>query len=488
MGQTWIRHQQFAWLLVVTAGVAFLLVGGLISGPDTDSAVFAVLGEGIGRGQIPYLDLWDHKPPGVYLIAAGAALMPGITWPWMWAFSVIATVAAAYLLMWITNARAALLAAFCMAAFPAAQGGGLTEPFAALPAVAALVLATRERFVWAGLAIGCSLLISLQFAGALAALAVLAPRSMLKVGAGIGVALLPLSMWLVMSGAGAEAVDALWRYQLAYASLDRSGDLENLAGLLIVPLPLVAIALMRRNGISRLELAATAWLIAGVALIAIQGRLFAHYAIPLVIPLAILAARPINDIARTRNWVLVAVITAYVLWAQLAAVATLRDRNVGEREVASWIQANAQPKEGLLVWGHEPDIYLEAEGRPVGRYVYLLPLTTPGYVSESMVSAWVRELRADPPELIVDSEAANPFWGPDDFFRPPPPKAAGGRDADSVAEFRDWVRAHYTLVAEVHGRKIYRPSEAVRLLSRDGIVRNRGAGRLPANVYVLGAD
>jgi hypothetical protein len=74
-----------------------------------------------------------------------------------------------------------------------------------------------------------------------------------------------------------------------------------------------------------------------------------------------------------------------------------------------------------------------------------------------MIHAWVADLAAHPPAIIVDSESANPFWqDDDDFLKPPPPGAAGGRTADLLDPFRRWVRQNYQLAAEIDGRKIYR--------------------------------
>src|SRR5262245_50960881 len=43
------------------------LLPGLI-GPSLDAAVFSVVGERLAAGDVPYAQVFDHKPPGLYLL------------------------------------------------------------------------------------------------------------------------------------------------------------------------------------------------------------------------------------------------------------------------------------------------------------------------------------------------------------------------------------------------------------------------------------
>ena len=104
----------------------------------------------------------------------------------------------------------------------------------------------------------------------------------------------------------------------------------------------------------------------------------------------------------------------------------------------------------------DANVYLASGIIPAGRYPYLMPLVTPGYTTPDMIAAWIADLENEPPQIIVDSEAANPYWSDDsDFLRPPPPGEAGGRDLDLLDPLRDFVRANYAFVIEIDGRKLY---------------------------------
>ena len=59
----------FAALSLLATG---LLLPGLLTGPSLDAAVFLDVATHLRAGDTLYVDAWDHKPPGIYLILASA--------------------------------------------------------------------------------------------------------------------------------------------------------------------------------------------------------------------------------------------------------------------------------------------------------------------------------------------------------------------------------------------------------------------------------
>jgi hypothetical protein len=57
----WLRIA--AWIVVL--GAAFQI---LMFPFGRDQGIYALIGEGILRGEVPYRDLWDFKPPGIFLV------------------------------------------------------------------------------------------------------------------------------------------------------------------------------------------------------------------------------------------------------------------------------------------------------------------------------------------------------------------------------------------------------------------------------------
>lgn len=61
-----------AWLTV-----AFSILQIVAFSFGRDQSIYAVIGEGLLRGQVPYRDLWDFKPPGIFFIYAASFALFG---------------------------------------------------------------------------------------------------------------------------------------------------------------------------------------------------------------------------------------------------------------------------------------------------------------------------------------------------------------------------------------------------------------------------
>lgn len=447
------------FLLLSLAVAPVVLLAGLVWGPYHDGAIFGVIGEQLARGALPYRDAWDHKPPGTYALIAGLSYIPGPTWPWVWMASAGFLAVTADLIRRLTWWLPALIALTCMGLWPIAVGGGQTETFAALPAAAAFLAAARSRFLIAGVLAAVSVTFSFQLLPVLVALVVIAGPKGRPLGAlamGFSSVVAAVTFVFAVTGTFSAALDVLITYNRVYLGSDRSGDLPTAHQLALAVLPLVVALPLRPVRLSNLERGALLWALVAVVAMALQGRLLPHYAIPLVVPLAILAA----PVLRGRRRAALAIVTllAVVVWATALALNASHTsyRGPATTRVATWIRENSKPDDHLLVWGVDANIYLASGRVPAGRYVYLIPLVTRGYTTTEMIASWVAELKNQPPQVIVDSEAANPYWADGlDFFRPPPPGAAGGRDVDLLEPFRDFVSENYIFVIEIDGRRVY---------------------------------
>lgn len=137
-----------------------------------DQALFAVIGEGLLRGERLYVDLWDHKPPGIYLLYAGiSAITGGAAWGINLA-GLLASVATALLLSRVVAARSGAAAGtlagilYGLLANPILLGGfyatAQAEVFMETLLAASIVLAQRSARgpgLAAGMALGCAVLL-----------------------------------------------------------------------------------------------------------------------------------------------------------------------------------------------------------------------------------------------------------------------------------------------------------------------------------------
>jgi 4-amino-4-deoxy-L-arabinose transferase-like glycosyltransferase len=497
-------------LIAFTAVAALLLAPGLISGPSLDPAVFMTLAKRLNAGQVLYVGAWDHKPPGVYLLyAAGQSALPGISaWHMTWAMSVLATAGTGATIVaalrrldvggwptWLAGGAAVVL----MSEYLMALGGGLTEPIAALPAAVGLTLATTggdrlRRDVAAGFWLGAALIISLQLAVAVAAIALVVAvrrqpgvRLIRLAGFALGMCLpiAAVTLWLAGSGGLDAGIDAILRYAASYRTLEApfGGELTRsivswtLLAWVFVLLPAAVGALhgVRQDGATRdLTLAACAWLVGSIVFFVIQGRFIAHYAIPLAVPLGLLAGLGLERLRHLlvsapprRRIVMLAPLGVTLVISAAAATAggAIEWRSLDRDHqrsvmVAALVRARTDDIDTILVWGNQPRLYLDAERSPASAYAFLYPLTTPGYSSQAQILDVLGDLQSDPPGVVID--AGSPAPGEPGFLPLliPRPVATDGRDLDLLQPLRDFIKQRYTQVAIVDGWVVYGDAEA----------------------------
>lgn len=492
-----------ALLAVVVLVSGALLAPGLFVGPSLDAAVFSHIGGRLLDSVAPYVGAWDHKPPGIYLLSAAAHAMLGWLGPWTadWLLSFVATVgiglAIATALRGVgvsgwPRALGVIGATIVASQYLLALGGGLTEAPATFLVGWALVLALRPpsiaRAGGIGFLVGLSLLLSIQLlpggAAVLVLALVLAPRGerltqAVAIGFGFLVPLSVATMWLAVIGALPGAFDAIVKYSTAYR-----GSNQEYGAILAAPvaawtvlasLLLLAPAIFGASSMGRMSprnhavaTGGIVWIGLSVVLFVVQGRFFAHYAIPLVVPLGILAGHGLqragDALRRTTRFgqraLIVLPFALTVMVSLLAGVVggTLQLQPVAEeqrRVQAVSEQLSDLPPGALFAWGNTPRLY-DAAGRvPATRYSYLYPLTTPGYTTALTISELARVLAEHPPAVIVDAGSSAP--GEPGF---PPllidrPIATDGRDLDLLDPLRAFVSERYDLVATVAGWPIY---------------------------------
>lgn len=482
----------FAVLALAAAG---LLLPGLLAGPSLDASVFLVTGWRLGHGDVPYLDVWDHKPPGIYVADWLADALLGWLDPWLavWLATIVAVALTGFtvfrlLVRHCTN-RLAMVGALAVVAglghHLLSLGGGLTEQLSVLPATAAFSLASvahgRRHYLAVGLLVGAAGATSFQLAPAAVACLILAFRQG-RLGRGTAMAWLFAGMVMVglllilalgSIGAAAAAYDAVVAYVSAYRQVE-SPELASAAGwgflsllFLIIPAAFGVLALRRVGGPRRdLGMAAIAWIVAALVIVLLTGRLYGHYLAPLAVPLAILGAIGLQEIA-SRSHDLMArrvasvAIAAGCLISVVTAVAggqmeiRIVQRTAPAREVSAFLTANARAGDSLFVWGNQPYLYRLAELPPASRFTYLYPLSTPGYASSKMIDAVLDHLAEEPPTFVVDAGSVAPGapgYLPLLIERP---VATDGRDLDLLDPLRAFVADGYRLHSVVAGWPVY---------------------------------
>ena len=482
-------------IAIATARVAsyvalagFLLAPGLWWGPTFDAAAFMLVGSGIRAGGMPYRDYWEDKPPGLYLL--NAVSQAGLPWldRWLvcWLLTLVFTVVAAVIFYALLRPRvgpvmawAATLVCLCfVASYPMALGGGYGESFA-LPFVlgALWLLGKPDRRLRdcaaTGLLLGIACLLSLQSAPAAvgiglgAALGVSiwdsAKRFVVVGVAGVALPLLAIA-WLVLGGAGSQAYDVVVRYNSDFYRMNGQELfwLRLMLAVIVVSALLPSVAaqvlswLRRHRSPDRVESACIAWILLSLASFIYEDRVFMHYLI-LVAPAMIVIGAPAfvrltrllrsprampRRVAVVAQGSAVAMLAVAMLWGAQwpgTGAAIPADWHKDEVAVSVWIRANTPASATVFVWGDHPEIYIDSDRTPASRYIFLDPMTTQGYWSETDTRTLLAQWQVNPPAVVVETPEAVAL------FREASSAADDPRTYDALADLRTFVRNGYRL-------------------------------------------
>lgn len=309
---------RLSWLILILVAVALRLPD--IGHPliDVDEQMYLLVGQRMWQGAIPYVDIWDRKPVGLFLIAALSQRLPIDP---IVAYHLLAGVAATatagvvtILARRVATPVGALAAGIVYLVWIALLGGrGGQSPIFYDLAIAGAALATwdhisgRRRTGWlAMLLVGIALQIkpTVVFEGWFFGIALLYAQWRYRPGSGRLVARAAVYVTLAFGPTIAAAAvyaamghgDAWWFANVVSIFLRRTnpGDptLARMAGvavILLVPMGLAVRGLMLQRGEARIFFGG--WLaVAIIGWLAVPPY-FNHYALPLLVPIAVAAAR-----------------------------------------------------------------------------------------------------------------------------------------------------------------------------------------------------
>lgn len=460
------RHRT---LLLLTAFAAALATRVWLFGDpviQVDEQFYLLAGDRVLQGAIPYVDIWDRKPVGIFLLYAAIRLLGG---EGIYQYQLAATFAAgltAYLIgimaLRLTNLRGAAIAAV---AYPLwlliFDGGGGQTPVWYNLAIACAALFVMKAWcddlseraliafgVGAMLLTGIALQIkySAVFEGVFFGLA-LTRRSWTfdrswsrTLGRALSWALIALAPtlavigWYWRTGHLDAFVYANFKSIFLRAEAPRGTLLLRVLTIIGLALPLLLCALAqwhswkgqaRSDKAERARCFATAWLIASLCGVAVFGTYFIHYFLPVLVPLILVCATMLGDrdagvaiFAGGRRLQLSS--AAFLIVSGLAlTVLTVpkRLRARGEddqvRALAASIRANMQGC--LFVFDGDPILY------HLTRACIPTTLAFPNHLNEQMEAGAVgidprrevaRILRSDKVDIVVDSLPRDAGYNP----------------------------------------------------------------------------
>lgn len=453
--------------------------------PARDSGVFLYVGWRILHGDVPYLDVWDHKPPLIFLINAFGLLIGGGSIWGVWLVELILLFFAALLgFTLIKRYLGSLPAIFSLSLWLMSlafiiNGGNLTTEYTLIIQFALLWLAVEAEekgyFFWRGYLIGA--LAAAAFLTKQNAIAVplaillyliisrlrarqlksLLRALLVMLLGGLSVIMLVLAFF-VLSGGFEAFWDAAFAYNFIYISTSLAEHLEgSINGLrLLSSTGLTQFALIGWGAALTLLLfnkklphevvapLAIALLLLPLELILVgmSGKAYKHYYMALLPIFSIFAALAF--------WFILARISALpagkkaAIFFTTAAIILLlfapavdyyhlvkTYKNPSDALIVERIQEVTAENDGVLLYGAEAATNFGARRQSPSRFVYQYPLYTEGYADQQKIEEFLGDIIDNKPRLIIDSR--NPLT----------PLYQFGISSPKIEESINYLRSHY---------------------------------------------
>jgi hypothetical protein len=446
--------------------------------PSEDAGVFFYAAQRLLEGGVPYRDVWDHKPPGVYAVDALGLLLGGAVGVWLLqvvalAFAALASLramsafgtraAALGTLAWLVAAPRLFLEDGRQSSYVEFYGLPLQLLTLALIARQQSIARDRKGAIAIGALGGAAFLLKPTLGGIWLAigLAALVSRRGAAIGwlvtlAAAATAVIALGFApFVLAGAGDDLLDQVFRYNSAYAAFASVAD-RTLALALGVRLTLPSgLALVAAAAwfvaLSRFRTAPPVLRVAVIALpiemaFATFGRAYNYYFLAWLPAMGVLAAFAANEVEhrlrpRLARAALIgaAVLTCLVPTTLLIRLVLTHDNGVS-RAAAAYVDANSAPSDTVLVWGSRTEVLVLADRVAPTRYVYqYAALETIGYASAARINELIADLERRPPLLIIDASLGSFVTPPLDraglaAYVSPEPQYAVPREMSRVVE------------------------------------------------------
>ena len=469
-----------------------------------DSGVFLYTGWRILNGELPYRDVWDHKPPLIlYINALGLAIADGSRWG-VWLIELFCLSFAAFAAYRILSKAFGTLTAipgtllWLLTLAFVIEGGNLTTEYTLPLQFSALWLATItlgkptcQHWHWfligltGGVAFFCKqttiglwisvVLFLIMYRARMGKIKQLAHELSCFSG-GVAAVCAAWTAFFVMRNGFHQFWNSAFEYNFFY-STTLTAFRDRLNPVLIGITPLTTAGLLQFAGIGCiltllmirykrdairdfLPLMAICLIDFPIelALISTSGWTYAHYYMTILPVLAvfsavafwsILSSRQIADMPNSAKYVLSLGICGVFIWSSFNPYKK-QVQHFGKSldeidSVVGMIEKNTNADDKVLLWGAEPSVNFFARRKSPTRFVYQYPLYSKGYANENNIEEFLDDLLHERPKFIIDTcNSTTPLY---EF----PVKSAGiterihllksrYRIADNV---RDWTVYEY---------------------------------------------
>lgn len=426
--------------------------------PNRDSGVFIYVAQGLLDGEIPYLDVWDHKPPLIFFLDAVALVFNNSLWG-VWFVELLSIVVSSFfcymiLKKYFGSFTGLFSTTIYIVSFFTLGPGNYTEEYS-LPLIFLAIYLFISEYNWIlkfsslGLISGLLFTLKPNLIGVSIAVVGLTLLWGYMCDKSIKLKMIVFALFFCVPSAIfglyfyefhalSQFIDAVLVYNLSYSStpiltkLFYSVAIFRSLGFLwlfaaATWIFLVYYALYHRNfwNNTLLSLVLFSFPVECI-LVAISGRPFAHYGFALLAPCIILFGYMIYNFFEMGRYklyclsyppkyfalVLFILILLYFPFISLYSAVTENSIDESKVDVINYIANNSNSSDYVLIWGAETEINLLSNRKSPSKYVYQWPLYTKGYSSSDHTQKFLQDLIKNKPEIIVDMHSCDTIIPP----------------------------------------------------------------------------
>lgn len=434
-----------------------------------DSGVFLYIGWRILNGELPYRDIWDHKPPMIFYInALGLAITDNSRWG-VWFLEFISLALATYIgYKIIQNAfgsKSAILSTWLwlLTLVFVIQGGNFTTEYTLPLQFAAVWLSIKTierknfshwRWFLVGILGGIAFFTKQTAIGIWVSIVIFLiifrfnshrfkelVYELIYFLGGFFIICVGWVIYFGIQGGLLHFWNAAFEYNFIYSSTGM-GFLSRLKPLYYGIVPLSRMGLLQFAGIGYLlglllflykRNKIQSWLpllVIGLInlpieliLVSTSGRNYAHYYMTLLPVLTffsgitfwiIISSRLLIDNPKPAQCLLTVGVVLIFFWPfydQFTKLVISYQEVDRRRTIIESINEITTPEDKILLWGAASSINFDTRLRSPTRFVYQYPLYTKGYSNEKMILEFLEDIIKSRPKLIIDTyEKQTPLY------------------------------------------------------------------------------
>ncbi len=444
----WSLIVSIAACVIIGIAAIYPLNPNIMKYAGQDSGVFLYTGTKILNGEVPYIDVWDHKPPLIYFVDALSLLITPSSLYGIFIIQLIFHITSNILLYFLLRKYIPIpltllfICAFSVYSLQFSGGGNLTGfyalPFQILMFLLISRLSKNDSIgsigFFTGLSFICALLFRQTSISIFIGFAIIAflhfgeiksniIQFIEKALLGAAIIVVPLVLYFGFNHALKDFWDQVFHFNYIYTDVRSEADkigavtsgLETLTENGLLPFTVLGVLIVcyktvRRKEHSLLEeVAVVSFFIEWIFLYS-GGRPRITYFMSLLPTFIFLSSVSIGVILnkinrRVLEYIFIGLCLVFLSYKYLTYSnyfrSVSRSMMNDKQEVIHFIFEHSSPEDKILVWGAESWIYFHTGRDASSKFIYQYPLFYEGYADREMLKEFFSSVLTTKPALII---------------------------------------------------------------------------------------